>query len=66
MFREEDTKHILLECPETKDWRMEMLCKRWLDINEEIAYRKVLSCTKNDDKYVGKFLLGLSINGKGR
>jgi hypothetical protein len=24
----EDTKHILLECPETKDWRMEMLCKR--------------------------------------
>jgi hypothetical protein len=26
--------------------RMEMLCKRWLDINEEISYRKVLSCTK--------------------
>jgi hypothetical protein len=42
----EDTKHILLECPETNDWRMEMLCKRWLDINDEVAYRKVLSCTK--------------------
>jgi hypothetical protein len=42
----EDTKHILLVCPETKDWRTEMLCKRWLDINEEVAYRKVLSCTK--------------------
>jgi hypothetical protein len=24
---EEDTKHILLECPETNDWRTEMLCK---------------------------------------
>jgi hypothetical protein len=42
----EDTKHILLECPENNDWRMEMLCKRWLDINEKIVYRKVLSCTK--------------------
>jgi hypothetical protein len=40
----EDTKHIFLECPETKNWRMEM-CKRWLDINEEVAYRKMLSCT---------------------
>jgi hypothetical protein len=42
----EGTKYILLVCPETNDWRMEMLCKIWLDIDEEIAYRKVLSCTK--------------------
>jgi hypothetical protein len=42
----EGTKHILLECPETKDWRTGMLCKRWLDINIEVAYSKVLSCTK--------------------
>jgi hypothetical protein len=31
----EYTKHILLECPGTKNWRTEM-CKRWLDINEEV------------------------------
>jgi hypothetical protein len=42
---EEDSKHILLECPETKSWRKEMLCKQWLDINEEVVYRKILSCT---------------------
>jgi hypothetical protein len=36
---------------------MEMLCKRWLDINEETAYRKVLSCTKKIMvKNIGKFL----------
>jgi hypothetical protein len=54
----EGTKHILLECPETKYWRMEMLCKRWMDINEEIAYRKVLSCTKNGKKYWKIFIQG--------
>jgi hypothetical protein len=53
----EDTKHILLECPETKTWRTEMLCKRWLDINEGIAYRKLLSCTnKMTVKNKGTFL----------
>jgi hypothetical protein len=53
----EDTKHILLECPETNDWRTEMLCRRWLDINEEVAYRKMLSCTnKMTVKNMGKFL----------
>jgi hypothetical protein len=53
----EDTKHILLECAETKNWRTEMLCKRWLDINEEVAYRKMLICTnKMMVKNMGKFL----------
>jgi hypothetical protein len=56
----EDAKRILLECPETNDWRMEMLCKRWLDINEEIAYRKMLSCTnKIMVKNIETFLLGV-------
>jgi hypothetical protein len=53
----EGTKHILLECPETKNWRTEMFCKRWLDINEEVACRKMLSCTnKMTVKNMGKFL----------
>jgi hypothetical protein len=53
----EDTKHSLLECPETKNWRTEMLCKRWLGINEEAAYKKMQSCTnKMTVKNMGKFL----------
>jgi hypothetical protein len=56
-LRKEDTKHILPECPETKNWRTEMLCKRWLDINEEAVYTKMLSCTnKMMVKNMGKFL----------
>jgi hypothetical protein len=52
----EDTKHISLECLETNDWRMEMLCKRWSDINAEVAYRKMPRCTnkitvKNMEKF---------------
>jgi hypothetical protein len=58
----EGTKHILLECPETKYWRMEMLCKRWMDINEEVAYRKILSCTNEMTvKKYGKILIQISM-----
>jgi hypothetical protein len=39
-----DSKHILLECPEIKNWRKEIMSKPCLDINEEV-YRKMLSCT---------------------
>jgi hypothetical protein len=63
----EDTKHILLECPETKDWKMEMLRKRWLDINEEIAYRKVLRCTKKMMvKNIGKLLFMVKCKWEGK
>jgi hypothetical protein len=51
----EGTKHILLECPETKNWRTEM-CKRWLDINEKVAYNKMQSCTNNCKKYGKVFI----------
>jgi hypothetical protein len=52
-----DTTHILLECPGTKIWGTEMLCKRRLDINEEVVYRKMLSCTnKMTVKNMVKFL----------
>jgi hypothetical protein len=33
------------------------MCKRWLDINQEVAYRKMLSCTnKMMVNNMGKFL----------
>jgi hypothetical protein len=57
MLGKENTKHILPEFPETKNWRTEMLSKRWLDVNEEVAYRKMLRCTnKMMVKNMGKFL----------
>jgi hypothetical protein len=62
----ENTKHILLECPETKTWRTEMLCKRRLDINEEVACRKISCTNKMTVKYIKKFYSELNVNVKGR
>jgi hypothetical protein len=38
---------MLLKCPETKNWRGESVCSKWLNINEDTAYRKIISCTNN-------------------
>jgi hypothetical protein len=45
MFRNEDAKHILLRCPETKMWRSEFLSKERLNMNEKLVYRKIMNCT---------------------
>jgi hypothetical protein len=42
---EEDAKHILLKCSETKKWREESINSKWLNINEDLADRKIISCT---------------------
>jgi hypothetical protein len=54
---QEDAKHILLKFPETKKWREEHVCSKWLNINEDIAYRKIISW-KNETKIraIGKYL----------
>jgi disulfide oxidoreductase YuzD len=38
-------KHILLECKETKHWREKLIHDKWLNMNKEIAYRKILKTT---------------------
>jgi HKD family nuclease len=54
---EEDAKHILLNCPETKKWREELLCSKWLNKNEDIAYRKIINCTNvTKIKTIGQYL----------
>jgi hypothetical protein len=40
----EGAKHILLGCPETKKWRMKFINKKWLCINEELAYKNIVKC----------------------
>jgi hypothetical protein len=41
----EDVKHVLLSCPETKKWRMQFINKKWLYINEEQENKKIVNCT---------------------
>jgi hypothetical protein len=38
---EEDVKHILLECKETKYWREKLIHDKWLNMNKEVSYRKI-------------------------
>jgi hypothetical protein len=37
----EDAVHILLKCPETRKLREQVLSRKWLTANEEIAYNEL-------------------------
>jgi hypothetical protein len=53
----EDVKQRLLGCSETKKLRMQFMSKKWLCINEELAYRKIINCTnKAHIVNLGKYL----------
>jgi HKD family nuclease len=54
----EDAKHTLLKCSETKKWREKCVNSKWPNINEDLAYRKIINCTNvNKIKSIGKYLL---------
>jgi hypothetical protein len=40
---EEGTVHILLKCPETRMLSGHLLSRKWQIINEELAYKKLLT-----------------------
>jgi hypothetical protein len=44
-FEKEVVRHILLECKETKYWREKLIHDKWLNMNKEITYRKILKTT---------------------
>jgi hypothetical protein len=41
----EGAEYIQLNCSETKKWKEESACRKWLKINEGIAYRNITKCT---------------------
>jgi hypothetical protein len=54
---EEDVKHILLKCKESKKWREEWINRNWPDINEDLVYKKIICCMNiNRIKLLGKYL----------
>jgi hypothetical protein len=53
-----DVKHILLDCRETKHWRVKLIHDKWLNMNKEVACRKMVKITnkvnlQNAGKYLG-------------
>jgi hypothetical protein len=54
---EDDTKHIILKCLETKKGRAEYVNSNWFNMNEDLAYKKIISCINlNRIKALGKYL----------
>jgi hypothetical protein len=41
---EEDAKHILLDCMETRNWRLKCFNENRFNMNREAAFRKILCC----------------------
>jgi hypothetical protein len=53
----EDIKHLLLNCAESKNWRTQYMSKEWLFINEQLPYRKILNCSsKAHIMHLGEYL----------
>jgi hypothetical protein len=53
---EEDAKHILLDSWETTNWKLKFLNDEWLNMNKEVAYRKMLRCLNKDQINLGRYL----------
>jgi hypothetical protein len=57
---------MLLRCPVTEKCQEEFVCSKWLNINEGIPYRKIISCTNAMKmKTTGKYL-NLNVNGRSK
>jgi hypothetical protein len=42
---------------ENGNWKIKFLNDKWLSINKEGAYRKILRCTNNDQvRHLGRYL----------
>jgi hypothetical protein len=51
---EENAVHILLKCSETKQWREKILNSKCTGLNEALAYKKIINCTKAEEKEILK------------
>jgi hypothetical protein len=59
--------NTLLNCLETENWRINLLNGKWLSMNRNVAYRKVLGCTDKDQiRNLGKYLDKIEYEGFNR
>jgi hypothetical protein len=42
-------------CLETAKWRIAFLCKKWLNINKELVYRKMINCMNRHVNNIGRY-----------
>jgi hypothetical protein len=54
---EEDSKHMSLDCWETRNWKLKFLNAKWLNMNKEVTCRKMLRYANKDQIInVGRYL----------
>jgi hypothetical protein len=44
-LRKEDAIHVLLKHLEMNKWGETFLCSKWLNINKDLAYKRIINCT---------------------
>jgi hypothetical protein len=49
LCREEENVTHILKCLERKMWREIFSCSKWLNINEDMTYKRVINCTNVRD-----------------
>jgi hypothetical protein len=52
----EDVIHILRDCSETRHWKTKFLNDVLLNMNKEVAYRKILRFSNKDKINLGRYL----------
>jgi hypothetical protein len=45
---------LILKCSETKKWRKNFLRSKWLNIDEYVAFKRIINCTNVEDLKNGK------------
>jgi hypothetical protein len=47
-FGKEDSKNVLMSCTETRKWRTQFLNRKWRNVSDKVASKKILRCTNKD------------------
>jgi hypothetical protein len=54
---EEDVAHILMDCKDSKHWRLKLIRDKWLTMSKEVTCRKIMKTTnKTHIQNLGKYL----------
>jgi hypothetical protein len=62
-----DSKSILLNCTETRKWRKELLCKKWMGLDQDLAFDKIIGYKNAVElKNVGKHLFRVKAKWENR
>lgn len=52
-----ETYTVLLDCEDTKHWTMKLIHDKWLNMQKEVAYRKMVKVTNKEGiQTLGKYL----------